>query len=59
VDLIRQEIIQVLRQAGLAEVAAVAQTSLPDPVNSEVLDRFCADHGLSTQTLIDRMGGSP
>jgi hypothetical protein len=59
VDLSRQEIIQMLRRAGLADVAAAAQTSLPDPVDSKVLDQFCARYGLSRQSLIDRMGGSP
>jgi len=59
VDLSRQEIIQMLRRAGLADVATAAQTSLPDPVDSNVLDQFCLRYGLSRQSLIDRMGGSP
>jgi hypothetical protein len=59
VDLSRQEIIQMLRRAGLADVAAAAQTSLPDPVDSKVLDQFCVRYGLSPQSLMDRMGGSP
>jgi hypothetical protein len=59
VDLSRQEIIRMLRRAGLADVAAAAQNSLPDPVNSKVLDQFCARYGLSTEFLIDLMGGSP
>jgi hypothetical protein len=58
-NLPRQQIIQMFRRAGLADVAAVAQTSLPDPVDAKVLDRFCAGYGLSRQSLIDRMGGSP
>jgi hypothetical protein len=60
-DLSRREIIQVLRRAGLPDVAAAAQNSLPDPVdsNSKVLDHFCAEYGLSAQFLNDRMGGSP
>lgn len=58
-DLSRQEIIQMLRRAGLADVAAAAQKSLPDPVDSKVLDHFCAGYGLLRQSLIDRMGGSP
>jgi hypothetical protein len=49
----------MLRRAGLADVATAAQESLPDPVDSKVLDRFCARYGLSTQSLTDRMGGSP
>jgi hypothetical protein len=59
VDLSRQQIIQMLRRAGLADVAAAAQKSLPDPVDAKVLDRFCAGYGLSRQSLVDRMGGSP
>jgi hypothetical protein len=45
--------------AGLADVAAAAQKSLPDPVDSKVLDHFCAKYGLSKDSLMDRMGGSP
>jgi len=59
VNLSRQQIIQMLRRAGLADVAAAAQESLPDPVDAKVLDHFCARYGLSKQSLIDRMGGSP
>jgi hypothetical protein len=59
VGLSRQEIIQALRRAGLADVAAEAQKSLPDPVDSKVLEQFCATYGLSKNSLIDRMGGSP
>jgi hypothetical protein len=49
----------MLRRAGLADVAAAAQRSLPDPVDSTVLDHFCARYGLSKASLTDRMGGSP
>jgi hypothetical protein len=59
VDVSRQRIIQMLRRAGLPDVAVAAQTSLPDPLDSKVLNRFCAKYGLSRQSLTDRMGGSP
>jgi hypothetical protein len=59
VDLSRQQIIRMLRRAGLADVAAAAQKALPDPVDAEVLDHFCAKYGLSKDSLTDRMGGSP
>jgi hypothetical protein len=49
----------MLHRAGLSDVAAAAQKSLPDPVDSRDLDHFCAVYGLSKQSLIDRMGGSP
>jgi hypothetical protein len=59
VNLSRQDFVKVFRRAGLADVAAVAQNSLPDPVDTKVLDQFCAGYGLSRESLIDRMGGSP
>jgi hypothetical protein len=59
VDLSRQEIVQMLRRAGLADVAAAAEKALPDPVDAEVLDHFCGRYGLSKASLVDRMGGSP
>jgi hypothetical protein len=59
VDLSRQEIIQMLRRAGLPDVATAAQKSLPDPVDSKTLDHFCITYGLSKASLTDRMGGSP
>jgi hypothetical protein len=49
----------MLRRAGLADVATAAEESLPDPVDSKALDRFCARYGLSTQSLTDRTGGRP
>jgi hypothetical protein len=54
-----QEIIKILRRAGLPDVADAAQNSLPDPVDSQTLDRFCAQYGLSKGSLTDRLGGSP
>jgi hypothetical protein len=49
----------MLHRAGLSDVAAAAQKSLPDPVDSRDLDHFCAGYGLSKDSLTDRMGGSP
>jgi hypothetical protein len=43
----------------MREVAEAAETELPDPVPAEVADRFCAAHGVSISTLMDRMGASP
>jgi hypothetical protein len=59
VDLSRQQIIQMLRRAGLADVAAAAQTSLSDSVDPKALDDFCARYGLTKGFLMDRMGSSP
>lgn len=58
-ELSRQQIIRMLRRAGLADVADAAQKSLPDPVDSKILEHFCVRYGLSKDSLMDRMGGSP
>jgi hypothetical protein len=54
-----QHLVRMLRQTGLADIADEAQRTLPDPVDSATLDRFCTAHGLSKDTLVNRMGGSP
>jgi hypothetical protein len=51
--------VEVLRRTGLTEVAAEAQRTLPDPVERPELDRFCQAHGLSSQSLMELLGGSP
>jgi hypothetical protein len=33
--------------------------TLPNPVDTKVLDQFLTGYGLSRESLIDRMGGSP
>ena len=58
-DLSRQQIVTMLRRAGLDELADTAEATLPDPVDSKTVDEFCAAHGLTMSTLTDRMGGSP
>jgi hypothetical protein len=54
-----QHLVTVLRHTGLAEAADEAEHTLPDPVDSETVDRFCTAHGLTKDSLMDRMGGSP
>jgi hypothetical protein len=55
----KQEIIAVLRRAGLSEVAEDADRSLPDPVELEQAAEFCMPYGVTKDELISRMGGSP
>jgi hypothetical protein len=54
-----QHVVTVLRRAGLAQLAEEAQRTLADPVDRKDLERFAATHGLSPESLTDRMGGSP
>ncbi len=58
-DLSLPEFTRALRRAGLPDVASAAVQTLPDPVDPKMLDRFCAEHGLTMQLLVERMGGSP
>jgi hypothetical protein len=55
----RQQVVQVLRNTGMREIAGLAATTLPDPVDDKTLDQFCAAHGISRSVLMDRMGASP
>lgn len=58
-ELSRQHVVWVLRNAGMREVADLAEATLPDPVDSRTLDQFCDTHGISRSSLMDRMGASP
>jgi hypothetical protein len=59
VDLPLEHVIGVLRRTGLPDVADEARRTLTDPVDNAALERFCVAHGLSKDSLTDRMGGSP
>ena len=55
----RERIVKALRRSGMQEIADLAETTLPDPADAATVDQFCAVHGLSASTLMDRMGASP
>lgn len=55
----RQQIARMLRRAGLEDAAADALTTLPDSADAKDIEQFCATHGLSAGSLMDRLGGSP
>jgi hypothetical protein len=55
----RQEIVKVLRRAGMDDVAAAALATLPEHVDDKAVDKFCAAHHLTAGFVVDRMGGSP
>jgi hypothetical protein len=59
VQLTRQHVIDVLRTAGLPEIADEALRDLPDPVDSEQVYAWAVPHGINMGELISRMGGSP
>jgi hypothetical protein len=55
----RQEIVKMLRRAGLEDAAAAALATLPEQMDDKAVERFCAARGLTPESLVDRMGGSP
>jgi hypothetical protein len=55
----RQHVIDTLRKLGLPQVAEEASRVLPDPVDLDQVEEFCARHGIFRDDLISRMGGSP
>jgi hypothetical protein len=58
-ELARDQVKTVLRLAGYEELAELAGSSLPDPVERvRVLD-FLELHGVFYDDLISRFGGSP
>ena len=59
VQLTMQHVVNMLRNAGLSEMADAAQRDLPDPVDSEQVAAWAATYGVNMGELMDRMGGSP
>jgi hypothetical protein len=55
----RQDVAEVLRRAGLPELAEEALRVLPDPVDLGFAEQFLQSYGVTRDGLTDRMGGSP
>ena len=59
VQLTRQHVVDVLRTAGLPELADEALQDLPDPVDSEQVAAWAVPYGINMGDLVSRVGGSP
>jgi hypothetical protein len=55
----RQWLVDTLRRLGLPQEADEALRVLPDEIDREQLLKFADRHGIASNTLIDRMSGSP
>jgi hypothetical protein len=55
----RQQIATLLRRAGMEEAAADALATLPEQPGDKDIEQFCAVHGLSPASVMDRLGASP
>jgi hypothetical protein len=55
----RHHVVTVLRRAGYADLAQLAESSLPDPVELDRVAEFLQPHGVTHDELISQLGGSP
>ena len=55
----RQEIVDILHRAGLRDIADKAAAELPDPVELADVEKWAGRHGVTRNTLISELGGSP
>jgi len=55
----REHVVEVLRTAGMYDVAEEANRSLPEQLDLERAEEFLAPYGITKDALISRMGGSP
>jgi hypothetical protein len=59
VEVTRQHVVDVLRRAGLWDEAERAEASLPDTSDFDEVVRMLADRGITRDTLVSLLGGSP
>ena len=55
----RQHVVDILRIAGLPELAEEARRMLPDRIDYNAAEHFLAQYGITKDELISRRGGSP
>lgn len=55
----RQWVVDTLRRLGFTQAAEDALRDLPEEIDSQELREFGDRHGIGSNTLTDRMGGSP
>jgi hypothetical protein len=55
----KQDVVDMLRRTGLAEIADEAMRVLPDPVDLDRAAGILESYGVTKDELISRMGGSP
>ena len=55
----KQEIVDILRKAGLNEAADKANDELSDRMDRDELEKWALGNGITRDTLISQFGGSP
>jgi len=55
----RQQVVDMLRRCGYAQLADEASRVLPDLIDPDQLEELSSKYGDSINDLISQMGGSP
>ena len=58
-EVTRQHVVDVLRRAGLWELAEQAEVSLPESADLDQVTEFGLAHGVTRDMLVSLLGGSP
>jgi hypothetical protein len=58
-EVTRQHVVEVLQRAGLWEEAEQAKLSLPDLADLDRVAEFLFARGITKDTLVSLLGGSP
>jgi hypothetical protein len=58
-EVTRQQVVYVLRRAGLWEEAEQAESSLPDSLDLDQVEAWGLAHGITLDTLVSLLGGGP
>ena len=54
----RDDVVRILRRAGLRSVAEEAEKGLPEEIEKSELERWLAPYGITTGYLMELMGAS-
>jgi hypothetical protein len=55
----KAHVVSLLKSMGYPDLAEEASRDLPDPVEANQASKWMFDHGLSYDTIMSEMGGSP
>jgi hypothetical protein len=59
VEVTREHVVDALRRAGLLDEAERLEASLPETADIEDVVKLCAPRGITRDTLVSLLGGSP
>ncbi len=55
----KEDVVRLMRRHGFLELADLASRELPDPVDLDQLEAWGLRYGVTTDSVISQLGGSP